>query len=134
MKTLRGTVFGGIAFFLLGWLVYGILLMDFMIDHTNSVANRADEDMVLWAMFVSSLLLGLLLTLFLKRSGAKTWMDGLKTGALFGLILGLSMDLSFYAMTTMYNTLWVAIADALIYTIIIALVGLVIPLTWGKKE
>ncbi len=134
MKTLRGTVFGGIAFFLLGWLVYGILLMDFMIDHTNSVANRADEDMVLWAMFVSSLLLGLLLTLFLKRSGAKTWMDGLKTGALFGLILGLSMDLSFYAMTIMYNTLWIAIADALIYTIIIALVGLVIPLTWGKKE
>jgi hypothetical protein len=29
MKLLKGTLFGGIAYFLLGLLVYGILLMDF---------------------------------------------------------------------------------------------------------
>jgi PAS domain-containing protein len=30
MKILRGTVTGGVVFFLLGWLVYGVLLMNYM--------------------------------------------------------------------------------------------------------
>ncbi len=40
MKILRGTVFGGIAYFLLGWLVWGILLMDFFSANMNQCANR----------------------------------------------------------------------------------------------
>lgn len=35
MKILKGTVFGGIAYFLLGWLIYGILLMDFAASSFN---------------------------------------------------------------------------------------------------
>ncbi|MCY1720815.1 hypothetical protein OU798_10695 [Prolixibacteraceae bacterium Z1-6] len=132
MKILKGTVFGGLTFFVLGWIVYGILLSGFMEANSNGCANRADSDMVWWAMIVSNLFLGLLLTLVLNWSGAKGIADGLKTGALFGLLMSLSMDLGMYSMTTLYDLKFL-IVDVLIYTILLAIMGLVIVITWGKS-
>lgn len=134
MKILRGTIFGGIAFFLLGWLVYGILLLDFMSANSNSCASRPDAEMIWWAMIVSNLVLALFVTVVLKWSGAKSVTDGLKTGAIIGFLIGLSMDLSFYSMTTMFNNLTALIVDVLVYTILLGIVGMVVVLTWGKDK
>jgi hypothetical protein len=134
MKTLRGTIFGGIAYFILGWVVYGMLLGPFYEANTDVTLNRPEAEMILWAMFVSTLLVALFLTLFLKYAGANNWMDGIKTGGVFGILMGLSMSLSFYSMTTWYNSLWIAIADSVVNAIVMAIVGLVIVMTWGKKE
>ena len=131
MKILRGTVFGGITFFILGWLVWGVLLMDFMAANSNDCAARPDAEMVWWAMIVSNFTLAMLVTLVLKWSGAKSAMDGIKTGAIFGVLMGLSMDLMMYSMTTLYN-FTALIVDVIAYTIIVAVLGLVIVLTWGK--
>lgn len=133
MKILRGTVFGGIAFLLLGWLVYGILLKDFMAANSNSCAARADADMIWWGMILSNLILGLLVTLVLKWSGAKKIVDGIKTGALFGLLFALAMDLMMYSMTTMYN-FTALIVDVIVMAILLAIVGVIIVLTWGKGD
>lgn len=134
MKILRGTVFGGIAFFLLGWLIYGILLMDFSMANTNQCMNRPMGDMVWWAIIVSNLLSALLLTLVLKWSGAKGIMDGLKTGAIFGFLLSLSIDLGYWSMTTMFNNSLALLVDVLVATLFWALVALVIVLLWGKDK
>uniref|UniRef100_UPI00321764D6 hypothetical protein n=1 Tax=uncultured Draconibacterium sp. TaxID=1573823 RepID=UPI00321764D6 len=131
MKILRGTVFGGITFFFLGWIVYGMLLAGFMEANSNGCANRPDEEMVWWAMILSNLFLGLLLTLVLKWSGATSAADGIKTGALFGLLMGLTMDLMMYSMTTMYD-LKVLVIDVIVYAVLLAIMGFVIVLTWGK--
>jgi len=133
MKILRGTIFGGIVFFFLGWLAYGMILMDFMAANSNSCANRPDAEMIWWAMIVSNLVLGLLLTLVLKWSGAASVADGIKTGALFGFLLALTMDLMMYSMTTMYN-MSAMIVDILVMTVLLAITGLVIVLTWGKND
>ena len=133
MKILRGTVFGGIAFFLVGWFVWGILLMDFMSANSNDCANRADTDMVWWAMIISNFTLAMLVTLILKWSGAKTALDGIKTGAIFGILMGASMDLMMYSMTTLYN-LTALIVDVIANMIVLAIIGLVIVLTWGKEK
>ena len=133
MKILRGTIFGGIAYFLLGWLVYGILLMDFSAANYNQCLNRADGVMIWWALIASNFVLGLFLTLVLKWSGAKGILDGLKTGALFGLLWSVAMSLSYYSMTTMYNNFTALIVDVLVAVAIMAVVGLVIVLLWGKK-
>ena len=133
MKILRGTIFGGIAFFILGWIVYGMLLAKFMEANSNGCANRPMEEMVWWSMIVSNLILGLLLTLILKWSGASGVSDGIKTGALFGLLMALSMDLMMYSMTTMYN-MTAIIVDAIVTTVLVGISGLVIVLTWGKND
>ena len=133
MKILRGTVFGGIVFFLLGWLVYGILLANFMEAQTDTSLNRPDDQMVWWAMILSNLVLGLLVTLVLKWSNASKFTDGIQTGALFGLLFALSMDLMMYSMTSMI-TVTALIVDVIVMAILLAIVGLVIVLTWGKDK
>jgi hypothetical protein len=134
MKILRGTVFGGIVYFLLGWLLYGILFMDFFSANMNQCANKADEDMIWWAMIVSNLATALLLTLILKWSGAKGIVDGLKTGAIFGILLTLSFNLSSWSMTTMYNNFPSLLIDLLVSTFMLTVVGMIIVLLWGKEK
>jgi hypothetical protein len=133
MKILRGTIFGGIAYFLLGWLVYGILMMDFSAANYNQCLNRADGVMIWWALIASNLVLALFLTLVLKWSGAKGILNGLKTGALFGLLLSGMMALSYYSMTTMYNNFTAMIVDVVVGVAVMAVVGMIIVLLWGKK-
>lgn len=133
MKLLRGTVFGGITFFILGWLVYGILLAGFMAANSNACAARPNNEMVWWAIILSNLILGFLVSLILKWSGAKAIADGFKTGALIGLLIGLYVDLMSYSMTTMFN-FQAMLVDVVVFTCLIAIIGLVIVLTWGKDK
>jgi len=134
MKILRGTLFGGIAYFLIGWLVYGVLLYNFFSPMTNTCANRPEGEMVWWAMVLSNLLIALFLTLFLKWSGARVIVDGLKTGALFGALFTATIDLSLYSMTTMYKSLLPVVIETLTSAVVMAVVGMIIVLTWGKPK
>jgi hypothetical protein len=118
----------------MGWLVWGILLMDFYTSNFNQCASRPEMEMVWWAMIVSNLSIALLLTLFLKWSGAKGIVDGLKTGALFGFLFSLSLDLGYYSMTTMFNNFTAIIVDVFVNTVVMAVIGLVIVITWGKEK
>jgi hypothetical protein len=132
MKIIRGTVFGGIAFFFLGWLVWGILLAGVMAEMMNTSLNRPATDMVWWAIIASNLVLALLVTLSLKWYGAKSIVDGLKIGALVGVLYALTADLGMYSMTTMITDLMAIIVDAVAYIVVAGVTGLVIVLTWGK--
>lgn len=134
MKILRGTIFGGIAYFLLGWLVWGILLMDFFSANMNQCASRTDGQMVWWAIILSNLVFALLLTLILHWARAKTIVDGLKFGALFGLLYGSGIAFSYWSMSTMYLNAGAMVTDILVSTVVMAVVGLVIVLTWGKEK
>jgi len=133
MKILRGAIFGGITFLILGYVVYGMLLAGFMEANSDTSLNRPMDEMIWWAMILSNLVLALLLTLILNWSGAKGIADGIKTGALFGLLMALAMDLMMYAMTTMYN-FNMLIVDVIVMIVLMAIVGLVIVLTWGKDK
>mgnify|MGYP001134405439 FL=1 len=134
MKILRGTVLGGIAYFLLGWLVWGILLMDFFSANMNQCASRPMGEMVWWAIILSNLVMALLLTLVLNWAKAKSIVDGLKYGALFGLLFGAGIGLSYWSMSTMYLNAGAMVTDILVSTAVMAIMGLVIVLTWGREK
>lgn len=134
MRIVRGTLFGGIAFFLLGWLIYGVLLMGYMTANTNQCANRPMEEMVWWALILSNLLNALLLTMILNWSGAKGFIDGLKTGALWGILYASSIDLSFWSMMKFFNNFLVLVVDVLANTLMMAVIGMIIVLLWGKDK
>jgi len=134
MRILRGTIFGGIAFFLLGWLIYGIIMMGYNTANTNQCMNNPNGEMIWWAILLGNFISALLLTLVLNWSRAKNWMDGLKTGALFGFLLSSSMAFGFWSMTTMYNNFTALMVDIAQNTVFYGLVGLVIVLLWGKEQ
>lgn len=134
MKILRGTVFGGIAFFLLGWLVWGILLMDYSKANYNQSIYLPEDGMIWWAMIASNLVLALLDTLAMNWAGAKTIVDGLKFGAIVGGLYALTTDLGMYSMTNVISNLGAVVVDTLAYAVVTAIVGMVIVLTWGKGK
>lgn len=133
MKILRGTLFGGITFFLLGWIMWGMLLMSFSEANYNQSIYLPEEGMIWWALIASNLVLALLVTLALKWAGAKTIMDGLKYGALVGGLYALTTDLGMYSMTNVILNLTAVVVDTLAYAVVTAITGLVIVLTWGKN-
>ena len=133
-KIWKGTLAGGVVYFILGWIVYGILLAGYMASNFNTCANRPQEDMIWWAIIASNLLYSLFLTLFLKWSGTSTVVNGLKMGALFGLLFTATIDLSMYSMTTMFNDLTGLIVDVVVATALGAIIGTTIVLVWGKEK
>jgi hypothetical protein len=134
MKILRGTIFGGIAFSLLGWLIYGIIMMGYNSAHTNLCMNRPNNEMIWWALILGNFISALFLTLVLNWSGANGILDGLKTGAIFGFLMATSLGLGYWSMTTMYNNFAVLLVDVVQTTVMWALIGLVIVLLWGKDK
>lgn len=133
-RILRGTLFGGITFFLLGWLIWGILLRDYNAANMNQCANKPMEEMVWWAIIVSNLLNALLLTLILNGSGASGIISGIKTGAVFGLLWSAAMDFSFWSMTNMFNNIGAVVVDIIANTLFMAIASMVIVLSWGKDK
>ena len=134
MKILKGTLIGGILFFLLGWLVWGVLLSGYMAENVNAAFNRPENEMIWWALIVSNLLIGLLMTLILKWAGVNSVNSALKTGAIFGLLYALSIDLSMYSMTNAISNIMVIVVDAIVYTVLMAAVSAAIVLLWGKDK
>lgn len=90
--------------------------------------------MVWWAIILSNLVLACLLTLILHWAKAKTVIDGLKFGGLFGLLFGSGIAFSYWSMSTMYMNAGAMVTDILVSTVVMAVVGLVIVLTWGKEK
>jgi len=75
-----------------------------------------------------------LLTLILHWAGASGIVDGLKTGAIFGFLLTSTISLSYWSMTTMYNSFGILLVDVVVSTIVMGVLGMIIVLLWGKEK
>ena len=136
-KFLVGGIIGGIANFLLGWLIWGTLLMDFMNEHTSEVgkaAMRGEENMIWWALIAGNLLYGLLLSYILNKSGTASASAGATAAAVFGLLFAGAVDLYIYAQMDLWDTTAIAV-DVAANTVVTAIVGGIIGwyLGMGKK-
>jgi hypothetical protein len=133
-KILLGGIAGGVAFFLLGWLVYGVLLMDFTTANYNQCIMRPMQDMIWWALVLSNLAFGFLLSIVFGWSNTIGLMAGAKVAAIIGILLSLSIDLSFYSMSTMYSNLIPVVVDIIAYTIMSSVVGIVVAWVMGMGK
>lgn len=103
-KFLLGTVVGGVAFFLIGWLLYGILLHDFMSQHGNPAASKSMEEMSLVSLFAGNLASAALLTyIFLTWANVSSFGAGTKAAAIVGFLMSVGIDLTMYGTTNMLD-------------------------------
>lgn len=106
-KVLLAALAGGVAFFLLGWLVFGILLDPYyksMMTEQGVAAQRGQSDMILWAVALSNLVYGFLLALIYHRwASISTFQSGAIAGAIISFLITLSFDLGMYAMFTLWT-------------------------------
>ena len=136
-KILMGGIAGGIAFFLLGWLIYGVLLMDFMTAHpgTATGVHRAPDQMVWWALIAGNFAFGFLLAcIFSMFANMNNWMDGAKAGAIIGFLNSMAYDFTSYGVTNLYSRTAIG-ADIIATVVMCAIAGAVIAtaMNMGKK-
>jgi hypothetical protein len=130
-KVLLGGLTGTVAYFLLGWLIYGLLLMDYTLANQNQCASRSMEDMAWWAMILSNLAGGFLLSITMGWSNNKGLLSGAKVGAVIGLLYAASVDLGMYAMTSLFLNFKAVVVDVAVYTFMSAIAGALIGLIMG---
>lgn len=135
-KFLVGGIIGGIAYFLLGWLVWGMLLMDFMSNNAGTATGvmKAQADMVWWALIVGNIFSGLALSYVLSKAGVSGAGAGAGVGAVFGLLIAAGFDLTMLG-TSNIMTLKGALVDIAASTVVTAIVGAIVGayLGMGKK-
>ena len=124
-KFLIGSIVGGIAHFILGFVLYGILLEGFFAANAGTATgvSKGPEEMVWWALILGSIAFGALLSyIFLKWAHISTFKGGLRAGAAIGFLLAVSFDMIYYA-TANIMTLSGALVDVVVATVMTALVG-----------
>jgi hypothetical protein len=134
-KFLLGGIVGGVVYFLLGWLVYGMLLKDFM--STNLWASgtmRADADTIWWALGAGQLAGGFLLAYILGKANATSAGAGAGVGFIVGLLVCLSFDLTMYGVSTTVTSLKGLAADVAVSAVMSAIAGAVIGVVLGMGK
>ena len=126
-KFLAGGIAGGIAYFLLGYLVFGVLLMDFMKTHSNSTAGvyRTEGDMIWWSMVVGNLAYGFLLSYVIGKAGAHSVGGGFKTGLITALLVSTTNNCIMYALANLTDTTGMVV-DIAASTVEGAIVGAIV--------
>jgi TRAP-type C4-dicarboxylate transport system permease large subunit len=131
-KVLIGGLLGGVVYFFLGWLVWGILLKD--MDSTPDSVALVDNNMHMWAMAVSCILWGMLLAYIFNRwAGIRSMAGGATAGATIALLTSLSHGLSMHATMNFYGVNHVLV-DAIATTLVSAITGAVIGWFLGREK
>jgi hypothetical protein len=130
-KLTIGGITAGVVFFLLGWLIYGILLMDYMKGNPGLVSgyNKPEPDMM-W-LVIGNLLAGFLIAYIFTRANVNTLANGLITGAVVGLLMTAFHSCMSYALTNLVSKKMM-MADVLAAAVLCGLVGAVTGWVMGK--
>lgn len=126
-RVLAGTVVGGIVMFVLGWLIYGLLLAEYMKAHTVNYAGLMKDPPDMIPLILANLVWAWLLAfVFDYWANIRTFAGGVKGGALIILPLVLGIDLQFMAFMNLYQGIVPLIIDVIAATLLGAIVGGVI--------
>lgn len=135
-KILIGGLIGGVAAFLLGWVIYGMALRGIMEANTTEAAKaimRGDENMIFWALIVGNLALGYLLAIIYGRwANISTFQSGAIAGAVIGFLWALSFDMMMYSTSTLF-TMTGMIIDIVAFAVMCAITGGIIAWWLGRK-
>lgn len=66
--------------------------------------SRPLDQLILWAMAVTSFSMGFLITMAVQWAGAKTFLNGLKYGFIFSLLFWASVNFGLYASSNHFST------------------------------
>jgi hypothetical protein len=124
---------GGVVVFLAGGLLYGVLTVSFFEANQGSAVGVMREAPEILYLVLGQVVLGVLLAVVIdKWARVGGVANGLKIGAIVGLLMGLGVDLTMYGVTNMAN-LTATLVDPLIQTVQMACAGGAIGAVLGPR-
>lgn len=134
-KRILATLAGFVTYFFMGFIFYGMLLMDFYAAHSGSATGvmRSDADMQWWALIAGNVVQAYLLVyIFGNWANITTFGGGLRAGAIIGFIMSLGISLNMYG-TTHISDLTSTLVDPIVMSVMMSLTGGVIGWVLGRK-
>jgi len=121
-KFLLGGLIGGIASFILGYLIYGLALQSMMEAETMAGLSKPMEEFNWAFLILGNLPWGFLYAYILTKSNTAGFGGGASMGAVVGFLFSLAFDSIMYATTNM-TTMKGMMLDVVASIIMGALVG-----------
>ena len=137
-KFIISGIVGGIVSFIAGYLVYGMLLMNYMDAHPGLATNvnRPMGGFIWWALVLGNIFSGLTLSyIYNKWANISTVVAGALAGAVLGLLMSLSYDLTSYGVTQLLSK-YSFCADIVGSVVVTAIAGAAVGWanSWGNKK
>ena len=132
-KFALATIAGGVTLFVLGGILYGWLLMDFFAAQSGTAQGVMKETPAwLWLGLGELTFAALLTTVIGTWAGVSGAGDGFKIGAIFGLLLGVALSLTFLGVANISTPLG-SIVDTIVGAIRTGAAGAVIGIVLGRS-
>jgi hypothetical protein len=135
-RVLAATVAGGITFFLLGFIIFGLILGPMVMVPNAVTYPGLMNEVPVWAPLILANLVSafLLAYIFDRWAGIHTFMGGVNGGAIVYFLFALSNQLMFLAFMNLSKSYTPAIADVIGSTIMGAIGGGVIAAVLGMMQ
>jgi hypothetical protein len=135
-KMLLAILASAVAAFLLGWLIFGTLLMGYydanMIHYEGLM--KPEAEMNLGLVFLGNLLIAVLITWVCSRTGSTSLGSGFLTGLIIGALVYASIDIMFLAMMNMFANTTIILVDILANAVWTGAIGAVAGLVLGSGK
>ncbi len=127
-----GIITGTLVAMIVGYVIWDILFADFFAANMGSATGVMRDTPLLWAVIVGTAAYTALIALALgTRSGGPTIGNGLKVGAIVGVLVWLTADFMLLGIMNVH-TLTIAIVDPILEAIRAGITGAAIAAVAGK--
>jgi hypothetical protein len=124
IKVLTATLVGSITIFLLGYLIFGILLEPYTkVDEIQYIGLHKVPPDFLLLMLKNIVQAFLLVYIFEYLAGIRTFLGGMKVGAIIMFLTTISLNLNLLSILNLHNGLTANILDVVGETVRMALGG-----------
>lgn len=124
--TLLGALAGSIVMFLLGFLLFGLLLSEYFKANTVEYAGLVKDPPMIAMIFIFNLIWAWLIAWVLQYAGRSGWGEGAKAGAIIMFFIALGIDIEFEAFMNLHKSFTPQLLHVLIVTLMGAIAGAVI--------
>jgi len=132
-KSIIAAIVGAIVAFFAGWVIWGMLLMDFYEAHSTQYEGLYKEPMIYAGIFVSQLAWGFLLAYLFEKMGVTTFAAGFLQGVIIFFLISLAFDVFMYSSMNLMDTTVIAV-DVIVNAIFGGIVGGVIAMMLGRGK
>lgn len=134
-KTIVAGILGGITHFVLGFLLYGLLLSSYLSENMIAGFGRSEDEMLFVHLVIAHILSGFFLAwIFSKMPGANSFSGGLKYGGIIGFFMGITVGLELYAVSNIYSSINVMLVDLAAVIVLMAVSGAVVAWWLGRAS
>lgn len=125
---------GTILYFLLAWLIWGMLLADFYGNYTITYEGLERETPLIWAYLIGSFGIAFLVGFLIHKGQMGSFSSGFTGGFVVGAMYAIATDFSMHAGLVIFNDIAFLFIDTVVSGILTGIVGAIMGVIMGARQ